>query len=154
MADPDYGWTVETQVKAAQSSMGVVEVLVSYRRRIGRSKISGTVRGVLAAGAKILWVIARSAVQPSRSALAPGGSRFQKNSALVARSSAALLDFFAELPNTQVVLGPLQGERLQGAGSRDAPAAGGNLSSRPSRTSSKSLTPQCDCVTTHRHAGL
>lgn len=108
MADPDYGWTVEMQVKAAQSSMAVVEVPVSYRRRIGRSKISGTVRGVLAAGAKILWVIARSAAQPSRSALAPGASRFQKNSVLSTRLSAALLDFFAELPGAQVVLGPLK----------------------------------------------
>lgn len=64
MSDPGYGWTVEMQVKAARSGLAVAEVPVSYRRRIGRSKISGTLRGVLAAGAKILWVIAQHALMP------------------------------------------------------------------------------------------
>jgi hypothetical protein len=46
-------------IQAARLGLRVVEVPVSYRRRIGQSKISGTVRGSLAAGAKILWTIFR-----------------------------------------------------------------------------------------------
>ena len=61
MADQDYGWTVEMQVRAAQLKLEVVEVPVSYRRRIGISKVSGTVRGVVGAGTKILYVIGREA---------------------------------------------------------------------------------------------
>lgn len=57
MADRDYGWTVEMQVKAIQRGLRVREVPVRYRRRIGRSKISGTVKGVVGAGTKILWTI-------------------------------------------------------------------------------------------------
>lgn len=60
MADEDYGWTVEMQVKAARLGMRVVEVPVSYhRRRAGKSKVSGTIRGVAGAGTKILWTIFR-----------------------------------------------------------------------------------------------
>ena len=58
MRDPDFGWTVEMQVKAARLGLRQVEVPVSYRRRIGRSKISGTVGGTLRAGTKILGTIA------------------------------------------------------------------------------------------------
>ena len=65
MRDTNYGWTVEMQVKAALRGLSAVEVPVSYRRRLGRSKISGTVRGSLSAGYKILWTIARYAVAPS-----------------------------------------------------------------------------------------
>ncbi|MGI4762288.1 MAG: glycosyltransferase family 2 protein [Janthinobacterium lividum] len=57
MADTNYGWTVEMQVKAARLRLRVAEVPVRYRRRIGTSKISGTVRGTLGAGYKILWTI-------------------------------------------------------------------------------------------------
>jgi hypothetical protein len=57
MADTNYGWTVEMQVKAARLGLRVVEVPVRYRRRIGVSKVSGTVRGTLGAGYKILWTI-------------------------------------------------------------------------------------------------
>ena len=57
MADTTYGWTVEMQVKAARLGLRVVEVPVRYRRRIGTSKVSGTVRGTLGAGYKILWTI-------------------------------------------------------------------------------------------------
>jgi glycosyltransferase involved in cell wall biosynthesis len=57
MVDTTYGWTVEMQVKAARLGLRVVEVPVRYRRRIGTSKISGTVRGTLGAGYKILWTI-------------------------------------------------------------------------------------------------
>ena len=57
MADPDFGWTVEMQVKAARHKMACVEVPVDYRRRIGVSKVSGTVKGTILAGYKILWTI-------------------------------------------------------------------------------------------------
>ena len=59
MRDRDYGWTVEMQARAARAGLTVVEVPVRYRRRRGRSKISGTVRGVLGAGWKILFTIGR-----------------------------------------------------------------------------------------------
>lgn len=57
MRDRRYGWTVEMQVRALQLKARVVEVPVSYRRRVGRSKISGTVTGVLKAGWWILYTI-------------------------------------------------------------------------------------------------
>ena len=57
MADKDFGWTVEMQVKAAKMKMKCTEVPVSYRRRIGVSKVSGTVKGTILAGHKILWTI-------------------------------------------------------------------------------------------------
>jgi len=59
MRDRDYGWTVEMQARAARAGLEVIEIPVPYRRRLGRSKISGTVRGVLGAGWKILFTIAR-----------------------------------------------------------------------------------------------
>jgi glycosyltransferase involved in cell wall biosynthesis len=55
--DRTYGWPVEMQVKAAKRNMRVLEVPVSYRARIGKSKISGTVRGTLLAGYKIITTI-------------------------------------------------------------------------------------------------
>ncbi len=61
MADRDYGWTVEMQVKAARLGLTSIEVPVSYRKRIGKSKVSGTIRGTFGAGRKILWVIFREA---------------------------------------------------------------------------------------------
>jgi glycosyltransferase involved in cell wall biosynthesis len=64
MADPDYGWTVEMQIKALKAGIRCSEVSVVYRRRIGVSKISGTVRGVIGAGTKILYLIARHGLQP------------------------------------------------------------------------------------------
>jgi len=57
MEDPDFGWTVEMQVKAAQKRYRCMEVPVSYRQRIGISKVSGTFSGTLMAGHKILWTI-------------------------------------------------------------------------------------------------
>jgi len=59
MRDQTWGWTVEMQVKALQRGLRVEEVPVSYRRRIGRSKISGTISGSIRAGWKILSTIAR-----------------------------------------------------------------------------------------------
>lgn len=67
MADPDYGWTVEMQVKAVQRGLHILEVPVSYRRRLGKSKISGTLKGVLLAGTKILLTIFRLALLSTRS---------------------------------------------------------------------------------------
>jgi uncharacterized protein len=61
MRDLDYGWTVEMQIKAAMIGLRALEVPVSYRKRIGKSKVSGTVRGVIGAGTKILSTIARAA---------------------------------------------------------------------------------------------
>jgi len=57
MADKNYGWTVEMQVKAAKFNLKSVEVPVNYRKRIGVSKISGTVKGSFLAGQKIIWTI-------------------------------------------------------------------------------------------------
>ncbi len=57
MEDPNYGWTVEMQVKAAKQKLRCVEVPVSYRNRIGYSKVSGTVKGSILAGYKIIWTI-------------------------------------------------------------------------------------------------
>ncbi|HEX4962387.1 MAG TPA: glycosyltransferase family 2 protein [Thermoanaerobaculia bacterium] len=59
MADPDFGWTAEMQVKAVRQGLESTEVPVSYRRRVGVSKITGTVSGTLRAGYKILWTVAR-----------------------------------------------------------------------------------------------
>jgi glycosyltransferase involved in cell wall biosynthesis len=59
MRDTNYGWTAEMQIKALRAGLTVAEVPVSYRRRIGVSKISGTLSGTLRAGWKILWTIAR-----------------------------------------------------------------------------------------------
>lgn len=57
MQDRNYGWTVEMQLKAAKKKMRCVEVPVNYRRRIGVSKVSGTLKGTILAGYKILWTI-------------------------------------------------------------------------------------------------
>jgi len=59
MEDGTFGWTVEMQVKALNHHLDCVEVPVSYRRRIGKSKISGTVKGTLMAGYQILWTIVK-----------------------------------------------------------------------------------------------
>jgi glycosyltransferase involved in cell wall biosynthesis len=67
MRDTDYGWTVEMQIKAAKIGLRALEVPVSYRRRIGRSKISGTIRGTLGAGVKILRVIFRHGIMKTKS---------------------------------------------------------------------------------------
>jgi len=60
MRDPDYGWTVEMQARAARARLVTVEVPVSYRRRRqGRSKIAGTFSGSVRAGFKILGTLVR-----------------------------------------------------------------------------------------------
>jgi glycosyltransferase involved in cell wall biosynthesis len=59
MDDQDFGWTVQMQVRAARMGLRIVELPVSYRARVGKSKISGTMRGVVSAGTKILYTIFR-----------------------------------------------------------------------------------------------
>lgn len=60
MRDRNFGWTVEMQVKAVLRGLTITEVPVRYRRRIGQSKISGTISGTIKAGYTILRVIAGS----------------------------------------------------------------------------------------------
>lgn len=57
MKDTTYGWTVEMQLKAAKMNMAIHEVPVDYRKRIGFSKISGTLKGTVLAGYKIITTI-------------------------------------------------------------------------------------------------
>lgn len=57
MQDRTYGWTVEMQIKAAKLNLRCTEVPVKYRKRIGVSKVSGTLKGVILAGYKIIWMI-------------------------------------------------------------------------------------------------
>ncbi len=57
MLDKTYGWTVEMQLKAAKRHFKITEVPVTYRKRIGFSKISGTLKGTLMAGYKIITII-------------------------------------------------------------------------------------------------
>ena len=57
MVDKTYGWTVEMQLKALKQKLSYVEIPVNYRNRIGVSKVSGTVKGSIMAGVKILgWI--------------------------------------------------------------------------------------------------
>lgn len=57
MESPTHGWTVEMMIKALRSNMRIAEVEVSYRKRIGKSKISGTVTGTIKAGYNIIATI-------------------------------------------------------------------------------------------------
>ncbi len=57
MTDKTYGWTAEMQVKAAKMHLKCTEVPVNYRRRIGFSKVSGTLKGTIGAGYKILLTV-------------------------------------------------------------------------------------------------
>lgn len=80
MQDRDFGWTVEMQIRAAETGLKLAEVPVRYRQRIGTSKISGTLSGTFRAGSKILWVIGRQAIRrlrnPRHSAGLTGGGDF------------------------------------------------------------------------------
>ncbi len=67
MRDTGYGWTVEMQVKAVRAGLRVREIPVPYRRRVGRSKISGTLRGTILAGGTILWTVVRLRFAPALS---------------------------------------------------------------------------------------
>ncbi|MCH2023089.1 MAG: glycosyltransferase family 2 protein [Saprospiraceae bacterium] len=57
MCDKTYGWTVEMQIKAVKNKLKYIEIPVDYRNRIGKSKISGTLKGTLLAGYKIITTI-------------------------------------------------------------------------------------------------
>lgn len=57
MKDQTYGWTVEMQVKAAKQQLNCTEIPAQYRKRIGVSKVSGTIKGTILAGYKILGTI-------------------------------------------------------------------------------------------------
>jgi glycosyltransferase involved in cell wall biosynthesis len=59
MSDRNYGWTVEMQIKAAKQKLKYTEVPVDYRKRIGKSKITGTIKGTIMAGYKIIITIFR-----------------------------------------------------------------------------------------------
>lgn len=61
MKDRDYGWTVEMQVKALKKGISYTEIPVKYRKRIGVSKITGTIKGTVMAGYKIILTILRYA---------------------------------------------------------------------------------------------
>ena len=57
MSDTTYGWTVEMQLKALRNRLKYKEIGVKYKKRIGVSKVSGTVKGTIFAGVKILgWI--------------------------------------------------------------------------------------------------
>lgn len=74
MCDRNFGWTVEMQIKAARQQLRYLEVPVSYRRRVGASKISGTVRGTILAGSKILYLIAKYGLATCAPAVASSGA--------------------------------------------------------------------------------
>ena len=59
MQDKTYGWTIEMQIKAAKHKMTYREVAVNYKKRIGVSKVSGTVKGTIMAGIKILGAVVK-----------------------------------------------------------------------------------------------
>ncbi|MBL4586104.1 MAG: glycosyltransferase family 2 protein [Flavobacteriales bacterium] len=59
MQDRNYGWTVEMQIKAAKLKFRCMEIPVDYRVRIGQSKVSGTIKGVMGAGYKIIFTLFR-----------------------------------------------------------------------------------------------
>jgi glycosyltransferase involved in cell wall biosynthesis len=65
MVDRTWGWTVEMQIKAIQKGLRIREVPVSYRKRIGQSKISGTLVGSIKAASKIIWTIFKYRVAPT-----------------------------------------------------------------------------------------
>lgn len=57
MSDKTYGWTIEMQIKAAKQKLRFCEVPVNYKKRIGKSKVSGTVKGTVFAGIKIIFAV-------------------------------------------------------------------------------------------------
>lgn len=76
MTAPTYGWTVEMQVRALKQKLAVADIPVSYTNRIGVSKISGTLRGVVLAGTYILGTIFAERLgrgpQPAKARQLPG----------------------------------------------------------------------------------
>lgn len=66
MVDENFGWTIEMQLKALRQKLRVLELPVPYRKRIGTSKISGTLTGTFKAGSKILYSLWRYGWSPNR----------------------------------------------------------------------------------------
>jgi glycosyltransferase involved in cell wall biosynthesis len=66
MRDLNYGWTVEMQAKTWRQGLKVLEVPMRYRRRIGQSKISGTIKGTVLAGSKMIYTALRLCRRPRR----------------------------------------------------------------------------------------
>jgi glycosyltransferase involved in cell wall biosynthesis len=66
MSHPTFGWPIEMVVKAAKARLRIVEVPVQWRRRIGRSKVAGTVRGSLLAGYHLIATVLRHARERGR----------------------------------------------------------------------------------------
>ena len=64
VADESFGWTTEMQLKASRAGAAILQVPVRYRQRVGKSKVSGTLRGSLMAGYRIFYWIIRLAVSP------------------------------------------------------------------------------------------
>lgn len=60
MQDRNFGWTVEMQIKASKLKLRTIEIPVRYRKRIGQSKVTGTIKGTVKASVKILYLIFRS----------------------------------------------------------------------------------------------
>ena len=65
MQDKTFGWTVEMQIKAVRAGLRCLETPVSYRRRVGVSKVTGSVSGTAKASIKILWTIGAFALKRS-----------------------------------------------------------------------------------------
>lgn len=63
MRDETFGWTVEMQVRAVRAGLRTAEVPVAYRKRVGKSQITGTVNGTVRAGTKILWTVGAHALR-------------------------------------------------------------------------------------------
>ena len=78
MTDRAFGWTVEMQIRAVECGLRVLEISVPYRPRIGKSKISGTVRGVFLAGYWILRTIAILRLTRARRMSAPGETAMRR----------------------------------------------------------------------------
>ena len=57
MQDTNFGWTVEMQIKAVKNKLRIIEIPVNYRKRVGVSKITGTISGTFQAGTKIIYTI-------------------------------------------------------------------------------------------------
>ncbi len=72
MKDTNFGWTAEMQVKALRLGLQVTEVPASYRKRVGVSKITGTVKGTILAGYKILLTVFRYSFGKLPPATKPG----------------------------------------------------------------------------------
>ena len=64
MRDRNYGWTIEMQIKALRHKLRIEEIPVSYRNRIGVSKVSGNLKASVLAGIKILWTVFRYRLRP------------------------------------------------------------------------------------------